>query len=308
MKKVFIFLLGVILSAQTVYSQSSLQVWTENFDGTVSFTASPPGAWVANSTYVAPNSVGSNSKSYLGKVPNAIGATTVLQTPMYNFTGMDFVYLRFSQICKISPQDTAQIQYRRSGMTVWEDIDVSSYLGEALNYSTRGFHAGSYNDWQANDSNALPQHRWWKEEAFDLSNELKLQSAEFRFIIRHGSVRGTQASYGWLLDNFELRAATAEIYPPVVEFIVPVVKDTAYGTGPWEINVRTSTLADQPWFVYTATLNGSQLGHDSIPLTPVVAGSLWKATIPKFVLGAEVYYSVTGKTPLAIKLLRMRLM
>jgi hypothetical protein len=84
----------------------------------------------------------------------------------------------------------------------------------------------------------------------------------------------------------------------VVEFVTPLVKDTVYSTGPWQINakVKTQTTAqiETPWLVYTAT-NGQGSVKDSVLMTMVKGDSLWKGNIPQFVFGTEVIYSITGK-------------
>ena len=158
---------GIILTLSSLYSQTS-QTWTETFDSnTVSFSATPSGSWVPNSTYHAPNS---NPQSYFAMVPIMLGSTAILQTKQpYNFSNMSYIFLRFSHICKVSPRDTILIQYREVGSSVWENMPKDAYLGTAANYSTRGFSAASYPEWIERDSTVLPQQSWWKTEVFDLS-------------------------------------------------------------------------------------------------------------------------------------------
>jgi hypothetical protein len=248
MRKLLVTLVMLLcIAQQAVLSQSRITI-AENFDGgTVSFIASPSSAWGKDANqYVSP------PYSYLGMVPNAIGDTTILQTLVYDFTGMDYVMLRFSHICKVATQDTVWIQYRETGHinTKWTTIPAADYMGMASNYASRGFNASSYPEWLTGDSLAHPQASWWKEERFDLSTDVNNGLFEFRFVIKHGPVAGTQISYGWLLDNFELTAATHELYSPVVEFVAPLVPDTVYSTGTWEINskvaTRTAASIEQP--------------------------------------------------------------
>jgi hypothetical protein len=300
MRKLVILVLGIVFCWHAVNAQSGLvKTWTEDFDGTVSFTASPPSSWVFDPTYHLPGSSVSNPRSYLGLVPNATGAQTILQTPIYDMTGMNYVILSFSQICKVSTNDKVRIEYREAGFTNWTAIPNADYLGKATNYGVNGFNAFSYPEWLANDSTAFPQQSWWKDETFDLSIDVNNGLFEFRFIIEHGLIPGTQASYGWLLENFELVAAPFEVKPPVVEFVSPLVQNIAFNTGPWEINARVKTMTNaptvQPWLKYTATLNGSIVANDSVLMAPVgTTNELWKGTIPKFLLGTEVAYSITG--------------
>jgi hypothetical protein len=294
MKKFMIMLLGAMFSWHAAYAQSGVQTWTEDFDGTVSFSSTPANAWKTNSVYAL-----SVPNSYLGVLPNLPGDSIILTTPVYDLTGMDYVILRFSHICKVSPQDTVQIQYRGVGLTNWVTLPGYAYQGKATNYTARGFSASSYTEWQAGDSLAFPQQSWWKEETFDLSADVNNGQFEFRFVIKHGLVAGTQVSYGWLLENFQLTAASHELYPPIVAFVSPLVRDTVYSVGVWDINakVKTATHAriEQPYLKYTAVYNGSLVRTDSVLMLNVQGDSLWKASIPPFQAGTTVTYSVTGK-------------
>jgi hypothetical protein len=234
-------------------------------------------------------------------VPNSPGSTAILQTPVYDCSSYKYVTLKFSHICKVSPLDIVRIEYRKGaggGMGSWDTIPVDLYLGSATDFKTKGFSAASYPEWQAGDSTVFPSLSWWKEEAFELQSEAGFGQVQFRFVIKHGQQFGTQASYGWLIDNFQLLAANYEIYPPVVEFIPPFAKDTVYFTGPWTINAKVKGQSGvgivRPYLKYTATENGTVVKSDSILMDNVRGDSLWQATVPQFVLGTEVLYSITG--------------
>jgi hypothetical protein len=303
MKRRFIIVLGIMM-AVFAHSQT-VQTWTENFDGAVSFTASPSGSWVSDVAYYVLDPSISNPKSYLGLVASTPGNITTLETDIYDCTSYNYILLRFSQICKISPQDSVWIEYRigmGAGMGSWNPIPGFCYRGKASNFRTRSFfNAASYPEWQANDSIALPSlsQSWWKEEIFDLEWLLGYE-VQFRFVIVHGQQAGTHASYGWLIDNFELTAATYPLYPPpMVEFIAPLVKDTVFNTGPWEIKAKVKTQTNisilNPYLKYKATLNGALVKEDSVLMDNIEGDSLWKASIPQFMVGTKVVYSITGK-------------
>ncbi|MDR2408541.1 MAG: hypothetical protein LBE13_10600, partial [Bacteroidales bacterium] len=293
MKKYIIPIMMMFMGISVVYSQS-IQRWTENFDSnTVSFSSIPTNAWSKNNIYYinAPS-------SYRGVVPNSLGDSVILTTQVYDFRFYEFVQLRFNHICKISPMDRIVIEYKLGGQD-WKLLPASAYKGKANDYDVVGFNASSYLEWQAGDSTATPTQSWWKEEVFDLSYYTSFESGvQLRFILKHGKTPATQISYGWLLDNFEITAATYEIKFPIVELSSPLVRDTVYGTG-WEINakVKTATAApiNIPWLKYTATNNGVVIKTDSILMTNVDGDSLWKANIPQFTVGTEVFYSVSGK-------------
>ncbi|MDR1180994.1 MAG: right-handed parallel beta-helix repeat-containing protein, partial [Bacteroidales bacterium] len=295
MKKYIILALGIFLMTPSMYSQTAVQKWTEDFDGNVSFTANPPSAWERDTNYFT-----SSPHAYLGTVPNIVGSISVLETPTYDFRVYNHILLRFKHICKVSPQDIIRIEYKISN-EAWKPVPPSTYQGNSMTFLSRGFSAASYMEWEAGDSLAIPLASWWKEETFDLSFETGGdQAAQFRFIIQHGSIPGTQISYGWLLDDFEIIAATFEMRPPIVEFMSPVISDSVNSTGPYNIRarVKTSTKApiEHPVLKYTATKNGTTIASDSILMTPTVAGdSLWNATIPQFQIGTTITYSITGK-------------
>jgi hypothetical protein len=227
------------------------------------------------------------------------GDTVVLITPVYNLTNYNYAVLHFNHICKVSPVDMVRIEYKISNQG-WQAIPNTAYKGEARNYNVRGFNAGSYVEWQANDSLAMPDSTWWKEETFDVSFEVGGDnSVQFRFIIQRDNVQGTQISYGWLLDDIGITMATFMLNLPIVELIEPLIKDTIAGSAWVNINarVKTQTIApiETPWLIYTATNNGVVLGSDTVFMTRVKGDSLWKASIPSFIVGTKVTYSVTGR-------------
>ncbi len=296
MKKSFIFILGILFCIPISYCQTGIRNITENFDNpnSITLTGTPAKGWrIDNNYYVSfPN-------SYRGIVPNAIRDSIVLQTPPYDFTGVYYVIMSFDHICKISPTDTLRIEYRITGQS-WKNIPVGSYLSSAINYASAGFSAASYyHQWQANDSTAIPDQSWWKEEVFDVSSLVSnAPSVEFRFVLKRGFAEGTQAAYGWLIDNFNLLLSPHELRAPTVEFISPFVDDTVYYTGPWEVNAkvktRTAARIANPWLVYTVT-NNTGIKTDSVLMTNIAGDSLWKASIPRLTAGSEVRYSITGR-------------
>jgi hypothetical protein len=300
MKKYIILMFGIFLMTPSIYSQT-VQRWTEDFDGNATFTAIPSSSWEADITYYLPGSSVTNPKSILGLVPSNPGDTSILQTIVYDCTPYDYVLLKFSHICKVSPQDIVRLEYRTDGgggMGRWEPVPGISYMGKAPNFATSGFNAASYPEWQADDSTILPAQSWWKEESFDLEIEVRYFKVQFRFMIIHGQQRGTQASYGWLIDNFELLAAKNALKSPKVEFKGNYPRDTVYTVSPFVVNalVKTSTNAPirNPWIVYTSTLNGVS-ATDSVEMHHVAGDSLWRDTLPQFLLGTSVSYSITGR-------------
>ena len=305
MRKLLVFLTGVLLFMQQGYSQNDTS-FIERFDGVglpVGWVNSPSGSWVSDGTYFIANPSGLVSKSYLGFVPYKTGDTCALETRVYDFSNYQYVMLRFSHICKISPNDIARIEYCQGmGGGVfgpWTILPAYTYKGSSASYkSISAFSAGSYaGDWQASNDNVLPSNDWWKEELFDLENQAGYSGeVKFRFFIQHGSVAGTSAAYGWLIENVELIASTHRLEPPAAAFAAPLVKGTVYNTGPFEISADIKSSSSypivQPYLKWTIN-NG--LSYDSVPMTLTLGTSIWKGTIPKIPVGFTVAYSITGK-------------
>ncbi len=296
-RKLIMLSVLLVLVMQQVFSQQILI--QEDFDGNVSYTSIPQSSWRSNTSYYLPSLTGSaTSSSYLGLVPNKVGDTTFLESIPYNFSGKWYVLLQFNHICKVSPNDQTLIQYR-IGSGSWQTVDAMWYSGNATNYLSTGFNAASYSQWDANNIAVLPGQDWWKEENFDMSFHIGNEIAQIRFVIIHGSVPNTQASFGWLLENIQITASPYPVSDPIVAFITPFVKDTVYSAGPWEINAKvktTTTIAiKQPYLKYVATNNGVHIKTDSILMENVSGDSLWKAIIPQFETGTTVDYFIIGK-------------
>ena len=293
--------MGVLLFVQHGYAQRDT-TFIERFDaGIPAGWINYPG-WQSNALYFIPNPAGlPQSQSLRGRVPNNIGDSCILQTRVYDFNNYQYVYMTFSHICKVSPNDMVRVEYsEHMGGGIfgpWQVLPAASYKGTSANYGTVvSFSAASYPEWKVDDSIVSPDNQWWKEEVFDLENQANFAEVRFRFIIKRGNVQGTQVSYGWLLENFQLKAANYMINPPTVRFVAPFIKDTAYGTGPWEINakVKSNTTAKiSPPFLRWTIDNWAT--YDSVLMTMIAGDSLWRATIPQYIVGTTVYYAVTGK-------------
>ncbi len=299
------FLVVILLCMLHGYAQQQRQSWVEDFDGSfppANWTANPAAnAWTVNRVLHLPGSGAGTPQSIVGFVPNSTNSTITLETQVYDCTDYRYVYLQFDHICKVSFLDEARLEYRiemGASMGRWQTVPWSAYRGASTTYSLlQHFDAGSYDEWKMNDSTALPAQSWWKEESFDLWNEAGMHKIQFRFVIRHNGTPGTQASYGWLIENFRLTAAKHEIAYPVVQLLKPFLKDTIYSTGPFEINAMVKTTSSAPlktpFLKYEATRNGLPIASDSVEMIHV-EDSLWKAGIPKFEAGVTVTYAVIG--------------
>ncbi len=206
MKKFFTIVFGMLLAIPLGYSQSTKFIF-EDFDGgTISFLSNPSNKWKVDTNYYVtfPN-------GYLGEVPNLEGDSIVLTSDIHNMEDYDYVYFWFNQICKVSPQDICRIEYKIRGQN-WQPVPGYTYVGTSNYMLLNGFNAGSYTDWKGNDSLALPDNSWWKQEIFDVSGIMsKDPEAQFRFVLKHGSTPGTNISYGWLLDAVKIIGSTYPI-------------------------------------------------------------------------------------------------
>ena len=308
MKKILFFLVGMLFFLQQGYSQAKDTTFFEDFD------VSPPNGWRANwaqnpfwgadRTVSKPNQLGvDNQQSYLGRVPTRVGDSCEFVSPVYDLTnGYSNAYLRFWHICKISPLDTARVQYRiglgGGVFSAWKPLPTgSNYLGGAPTYKTLSrFNAASYSKWDAGNIQALPDNGWWQKEEWDLSFEAGNSEVQFRFFIKHGTQAGTQQSYGWLIENFELIAANHVIKPPIVQFVSPFVRDTVHNTGPWVINAKVkssiSGVGVVPPYLKWSTNGG--ITYDSVLMTKISGDTLWRASIPQKPAGTTVIYAITG--------------
>ncbi|MDR1089498.1 MAG: hypothetical protein LBL79_00340, partial [Prevotella sp.] len=294
MKKFINLALGMLMTISAIYSQSV--TYLENFDGyTVSYTSiSIPATvkgWKVDTHYVSP------PNSYLGSVPNSQGQEVILESPVCDFTGYLNVYLHFKHICKVSPLDTIRLEYRISNQN-WQSIPVETYQGEALSYVSQGFSSASYPQWKAEDSTALPDKSWWKEELFDLGFFVGADAnVQFRFIIKKGNKSGTQISYGWLLDDIEIIGSTVELKDPSVELVQPYPTGVMYSAGPFPVQAKVVSKTSAPVsgakLYYTSTFNGV-VTQDSILMDSITGTSLWTGNLPTFVLGSKIIYSVVG--------------
>jgi hypothetical protein len=279
-------------------SQTTVVV-NENFNGgSMPFTATPASSWRLDTDYYV-----SSPASCRGIVPNMVGDSTILETGIYDFQNYSNILLRFNHICKIAPTDEAWIEYRIIGAQGWTSFlainTPISYYGKSSNYQTTGFNSSNYPEWQSGNNLVNPSQTWWKEEIFDLSPAVGAGiNVQFRFIIKHGNVKGTQINYGWLIDNFEITGSPNFVTPPVVELQIPYPNGAVANPGPYEISavVESSTSAplNTPYLKYTAIDSNGLIIADSTISMINTSGPLWQATIPPFLISTTVSYSVIG--------------
>jgi hypothetical protein len=159
--KRLLLILGLVFCLIAGYSQP-ITVATQNFDGGGSQTAfTATGSWVNDATYYSSgtNSIHADVPFMLNAEAYYISSVIDISPTAFPPNGFEFVKLRFKHICKVSPLDTVRVQYKLDvpGAT-WTDLPSAAYEGTATNYGTRGFNAGSYSIWNAEDSLVNPDN------------------------------------------------------------------------------------------------------------------------------------------------------
>ncbi len=252
--------------------------------------------WTQNSVYFA-----EGSKSIHGVVPTA--GMVQLTTIIFSTQGYNSVYLRFKHIAKLAPSDQGTLRYINANGTpmvipATDNIYLRPSTGGYLAGSTPQFNAACYADWQSANLTAIPDQSWWKQEIFDISSlSANQDSVRIVFRISKGSVAGTEAAFGWLIDNLEVVASANELNPPTVNFIAPFPLDTIFGTGPWNINAKVLDQSDiaSVDFKYRTTLNGQ--APNSWITTPMTAvnDSIYNFEIPSQPYLTYVEYQIIAK-------------
>ena len=293
MKKLLLLLIGVCCAVSVGFAQNRITI-TERFDrqNSCTFTCTPQQAWVFDTA------VSTSGKAIWGFVPTEEGDSIELVSPLYDFTNYRYIILRFSHICKVSDSDDVTVMYRENYPGAkWTVIPTSSYLGTCETYRKRGrFSQSGYPVWEKNNLLAEPEKHWWQTEVFDISAEVSMAEVQFKFVLKKGSQVGTSFAWGWMIDNFELMAATSEIKPPLVEIIPPYVNGTVYEMGPHTVMAKAATRTlvslQQPEMYINYISKKGKMTYDTIKMTAVKGDSIWMAVIPKCPIGTQVAYTV----------------
>lgn len=234
------FALLIYCAAQS----QATQVWCENFDGaTVSATSSGVPGWSIDNNYSV-----SSPNSYRGQY-QAGGGVVTLTSPVFSTTGLNFVLLDFSQICKIEFTDKAELEFTIDGGSTWVKFNaINGDPGQNCIYNGLGvfqnngnfFTEGSYLTWAPGTPTA-PTNSWWVAENFDLSQSLGNQATvQIRFVLRD-VVNGLAGRYGWLLDDICVTAAPCELIPPTASAPAtgnPLWQGTVFNLGPFDVFVN----------------------------------------------------------------------
>ncbi|MDD2346167.1 MAG: hypothetical protein PHY85_08480, partial [Bacteroidales bacterium] len=299
MKKLYLFLVMIVFTLPLFSQTYLIQEGFENIPfqlTTTTVTGSDD--WTQNSVYFA-----EGSKSVRGIVPPNVGQNTQLTTIVFSTQGYNNVYLRFKHIAKIAPTDQAQLRYIIGNGTPQvipsaDSIYSRPTTGGYLSGSNPVFTASSYSEWDAANLTTLPLQSWWKSEVFNISSLVANQdSIRISFRINKGGSTGSDAAYGWLIDNIEILASPNEILPPSIAFITPFPKDTIFGTGPWVIKAKVLDESDiaSVDIKHRITLNEGAPGTwNTTPMTEI-NDSIFSFEIPSQPYLTTVEYQIVAK-------------
>lgn len=291
MKRTVSIVAAMCLFCLVVDSQTT--VFHENFElpsgpDSVLSTSNTSNAWLLNTVYA---SQGSQSIR-CAVMP---GDSTNLTTLIFSTTGNLFVQLEFDHICKIAWDDYAEILISTNTGQTWTKLTASEYMG-AGQFGSIGnrFTAASYPiDWDAVNNSTLPANTWWKTEVFNISAMAgNTSNVMIRFRLSDAGAIGSTGAYGWLIDNIRVVANTDEMIPPVITLTPPILTDTVYHTGPFQVFAQITDMSgiDTAMLVYTA--NGGT--PDTLGMMHT-GNNIYTADIPSHTYNTVICYHLVAR-------------
>ncbi len=283
MKKL-LFLLMLLLA--TTLSNAQTTIFFEDFD--------PPSGADLVTPSGASNFAINTRLHYSGTQCDSLKAPlngiSYLTTQSFSTMGSTNVMLKFAHICKVEIFDTAKVEISVNG-GAWIKLTtqyVNPGNSQFLNQTYR-FCAATYPvDWWATNDTIKPQQSWWKYETFDISAlAANSSNVRVRFTLR-GNVSNDVCS-GWYLDDILVIGGTSELLPPKITMKTPIIQDTVYNTGPFNIfaYIRDASGIDTAYIVYKLNNGANQY----IPMT-WVSDSTYTGTIPSYTYNNRIDYHI----------------
>jgi hypothetical protein len=287
---------GLAIILLTVFSMSFIMltnaqttVFNEDFEATLQVTPTGVPAWSVNTTVQV-----SGLNSYHAVV--GLNSVSYFETNTINLTGYSNVMLEFQHICKVQFNDSARIFVSVNNGLSWQVIPQSAYLGTGVYFlnNMEGFSAASYAPtWLPGNNSAVPNNTWWKNEQFDISSIVANQSqVKFRFYLKDGNGDGANLNAGWFIDDIKIIAAFSELIPPVITLVPPILQDTVYGAGPFNINASITDLSGISYAKLFYKIN--TLPWDSVTMTNTTASN-FMGEIPGQPYNTEFEYYIIAK-------------
>ena len=288
MKKVLFYITMMFVFT---FVDAQIVVFHENFD-------SPSNADSVTAS-MAVNKFGINSRLFISgdhcdSVMVSPSDTAYLTTNSFSTVGLPFVVLSFSHICKIEFFDGAEIEISLNNGVTWTKL-TNEYIDPGNSqFASSGFKFNSITyplDWAPAQNAQKPAQSWWKNEFFNISSLAGNQpNVRLRFALRDGNGNGANLAHGWYIENLLVKASTAELLPPSVHLVNPIIQDTITTSGPFDIYAYIQDPSGIDTAYITYTVNNGQ--NKYVPLI-WISDSLYKGTIPSYTYTNTIRYTVT---------------
>lgn len=282
MKQKLLLLVFLVIS---VISNAQTTVFIEDFESLpLNVTTSGLANWARTTNFYS-NGNYADSAHFVNSNDSAIMVSSSFST-----LGKMYVMLSFDHICKTEFFDGGFVEVSVDNGVNWIKLLSSEYLGTG-NYAIIGNHfsAASYLDWDIPNNATVPNQSWWKNEHFDLSALASNKAnVKIRFILRDGNYNGPMGNFGWIIDNIKVTASIGEIVAPSVALEYPILADSVYHNGPYDVYAKISDASgvSQAKLVYSVLNNSDTLSMIKIDSTT------YKATIPSQSNGSIICYSI----------------
>ena len=253
----------------------------------VTSSSSGTGGWALNTRI---QSQGSQSDSCVVASNEIIYLTTNTFSTLNKYS----VYLYFDQICKIDYFDTATIEVSADGGVNWTKL-TGQYYGGAGQFGASGnrFTSGSYIDWDLSAPANPIVNTQWKTEYFNLSNLIaNTANAKIRFRLSDGGTPGNSGYAGWFIDSLYVNASFSELIPPTLSLLNPIIQDTAYSSGPYDVGsyIYDASGLDTAYCVYNV-MPGNIIDTLPMILDGTTVDSFY-CSIPFYGFGRTISYYV----------------
>ncbi|HOY30416.1 MAG TPA: CARDB domain-containing protein [Bacteroidales bacterium] len=288
MKKVYLF---IFLLFPACFLNAQVKVFHENFElsgnGADSVTASgAANNWSLNSRLFH---TGARCDSNIVTVND----TAYLTTNQFSTTGYSHVILKFSHICKIELLDAGEIEISINN-GAWVKLTGAEYINpgnsQFVNIGNK-FTSNTYPlDWNPALNFIKPTQAWWKNEIFDLTAiAANSSNVRLRFVLRDANGNGANYNHGWYIDDIEVVAANNELVPPAIIMKTPIITDTVYNTGPFNIDayITDDSGIDTAYVVFRVN-NGPE---QYVPMV-WISDSSYRGIIPSYTYNNLINYSI----------------
>ena len=218
------------------------------------------------------------------------GDTAILTSNAIDISGYTNIKLSFDQICKVDFVDGGYVEVSTDSGLTWTQLIGIEYKGTGQ-YSAIGnkFSSVSYPLWLPASNTTPPTNSWWKSEVFNLNNHIgNYTNFMVRFSLRDGNNNGSAGSYGWLIDNVKIIGSNGELDPPSITLLNPILVDTVYGAGPFDINAEITDSSGILSAKLFYTINNIE---DSIIMTNTT-GNKYLASIPSQTYFTTISYHI----------------